>query len=184
MSEIIPGAISAALVNLESGDVQSRVRAVEELARSLEAVATRVASSFEVDDEARSLIFERLSWFGSIIIPPMEDVFARSITPHVRLMAASALLYLGSRVGVEDLIREVVSSGPDLCMSVISLADAQIVDAIDPIEDAIISCDLSDNKIIECLVSSLKKLKMPLSQDVRARLSGVEPDWYRKSLLD
>ncbi|MFJ1796631.1 hypothetical protein [Kitasatospora griseola] len=176
--------VKGALDGLASSDLSSRVGAVEELAACSSAIAAHVAASFEVDEEARFLIFERLGRFGSLMIEPMERVYQQADDHSLKLMSASALLYLGSKVGVSSLMAAIRPEDPNLYMATISLASAGFSEAAEPIESALLECEISDTQTLECLVSSLRKLNYPMSDRVRLRLSEVEPKWLRDSLLD
>ncbi|MER8181995.1 hypothetical protein [Kitasatospora sp. NPDC094015] len=175
--------VKDALDDLGSSDLESRVRAVEELAACSSTIAAQVAASFEGDEEARSLIFERLGRFGSLMLEPMEQVYQRADDQSVKLMSASALLYMGSKVGVPSLMAAIRPGDPNLCMATISLSAAGYSEAAEPIEGALLGCDISDARTLECLASSLRKLNHPMSDRVRIRLSKVEPKWLRDSLL-
>lgn len=175
--------IGHALAALGSPDLESRVRAVEDLASCSSAIAAHVAASFETDEEARFLIFERLGRFGSLMIEPMERVYREAGDQNLKLMSASALLYMGSSVGVSSLMAAIVAGNPNLCMAAIALSSAGVSEASEPIENALLECELSDAKSLECLVSSLRRLRYSMSESVRLRLSEIEPKWLRDSLL-
>ncbi|MFJ2582666.1 hypothetical protein [Kitasatospora aureofaciens] len=176
--------VKHALDSLESPDLESRVRAVEDLAACSSVIVERVVASFETDEEARFLIFERLGRFGSLAVDPMERVYRETDNESVRLMSASALIYMGSAVGVPSLLGVIAAGNPNLCMAATSLSSAGVAEAAEPIENALLECDISDAKTLECLVSSLRRLKHSMPESVRLRLSEIEPKWLRDSLLD
>lgn len=179
----LPERVKNALGALDSEDLASRVQAVEELAACSSEVAASVAAAFEKDQEARHLIFERLGRFGSVIVAPMQRVYQEAVDEELKLMSASALLYLGSDIGVASLMTALTAGHPRLCTAAISLAAAGVAEAAAPVEQALAEVPLSDTKTLECLVSSLRQLGSPLSERTRLRLSGVEPGWLRDSLL-
>ncbi len=176
--------IERALDSLGAPDLESRVRAVEELAACSSAIAERVASAFATDEEARFLIFERLGRFGSLMVAPMERVHQEAGDEGLKLMAASALTYLGSNVGVPSLMGVLKVGNPHLCLAATALSSADVSEAADPIERALLECELSDSETLVCLVSSLRRLRDSLPESVRLRLAEVEPAWLRDSLLD
>ncbi|MEV6733074.1 MULTISPECIES: HEAT repeat domain-containing protein [unclassified Streptomyces] len=175
--------VEGALAGLASPDLATRVGAVEALAVCSSAIAAQVAALFETDEEARSLVFERLGRFGSLMVEPLEDVYRKAEDQGLRRMSASALTYLGSDAGVPSLMAALAAGDPDLCMAAITLSSAGVSQAAGPIEEALLACDLSDTRTLECLVSSLRRLNHPMAENVRLRLSGVEPGWMRDSLL-
>ncbi|MFC9390306.1 hypothetical protein [Streptomyces venezuelae] len=175
--------LERALEALESPDLESRVRAVEELASCSSGIVERVATAFESEREAPHLIVERMGRFGSLMIHPLERLHREASDGSFKLATASALLYMGSEAGIPTLMTAVVAGNPRLCMAATSLADAGVSEATIPIERAIIECELSDLKTLECLTSSLRVLKHPISERVRLHLAGVEPKWLRDSLL-
>jgi hypothetical protein len=180
----LPQRVNNAVEALTSGDLESRIGAVEELAACSSDIAGRVATVFEADEEARFLVFERLSRFGSVMITPMERVYLSAKEENLKLMSASALLYLGSNIGAEQLMAAIRAGHPNLCMAATSLTSAGILEAAEPIEHALLECDLSDTAVLECLASSLRRLEYPMSESVRSRLLEIEPKWLRDSLLD
>ncbi|MEV4433279.1 hypothetical protein [Streptomyces sp. NPDC049585] len=179
----LPERLEGALNGLASQDLASRVGAVEELAVCSSVIAARVATVFETDEEARFLVFERLGRFGSLMIEPMERVYRDAEDQSLKLMSASALTYLGSNIGVPSLMGAIADGNPDLCMAAIALSAAGVSEAAKPIENVLLECDLSDTQTVECLVSSLRRLKYSMSESARLRLSEIEPKWLRDSLL-
>ncbi|WP_030693336.1 hypothetical protein [Streptomyces globisporus] len=175
--------LKSALDALESPDLESRVRAVEELAACSSDIVGRVAIAFESEREAPHLIVERMGRFGSLMIPPLEHLYREAGDGSFKLTTASALLYMGSEVGVPSLMAAVAVGNPHLCMAAMSLADAGVSQVATPIERALMECELSDIKTLECLTSSLRLLRHPISEKVRLHLAGVEPKWLRDSLL-
>ncbi|BBB00177.1 hypothetical protein RVR_10525 [Actinacidiphila reveromycinica] len=176
--------VENALKSLGSPDLESRVRAVDELAACSSAIIERVVASFEADEEARFLIFERLGRFGSLAVDPMVRLYREAGDESVRLMSASALIYMGCPEGVPSLMGALAAGNPHLCMAATSLSSAGVSEAAGPIENALLECDISDVKILECLTASLRRLKHPLSESARLLLSGIRPQWLRDSLLD
>jgi HEAT repeat protein len=179
----LSGRVKRALDGLASQDLAFRINAVEELAECSSDIAGRVASLFEADEEARFLVFERLGRFGSPMVKHVERMYRESEDSDLRLTAASALLYLGSNVGVPALMAAVEAGNPNLCMAAISLSSAGVSEAASPIEDVLLECDLSDAQTLECLTAALRRLKHQVREDVRHRLSQVEPTWLGNSLL-
>jgi hypothetical protein len=179
----IPEGIRKSLESLEETSLGSRVRAVEELARYSQAIASRVAALFEDDEEARPLVFERLGRFGSLMVEPMERVFRDAADETLKHKSASALLYLGSDIGASLLLGAVRVGNPYCCMAAISLSAAGIVESAALIDEAIIGCELSDTKTLECLTSALRSMNHPMSEQALSHLSTVEPAWLRHSLL-
>lgn len=175
--------VTRALDGLGSQDLASRVNAVEELATCSSDIAGRVASLFEADEEARFLIFERLGRFGSPMVKHVERIYRESKDPDLRLMSASALIYMGSNIGVPSLMAAVEAGNPKLCMAAISLSSAGVSEAAAQIEDVLLECDLSDVQTLDCLTTALRRLKHQVREEVRHRLSQVEPTWLRDSLL-
>ncbi|RSS83978.1 HEAT repeat domain-containing protein [Streptomyces sp. WAC06614] len=176
--------VERALAGLAVQDLECRVRAIEELAACSSIIAGHVASAFEEDEEARFLIFERLGRFGSLMIEPLERVYREAGEPGLKLMSASALTYLGSYEGISSLLEAIKAGNPNLCMAALSLSAAGVSEAVAPIENVLLECDLSDVQALECLVSSLRRLNHPMSENVRLRLSLIEPKWLRDSLLE
>ncbi|MFF0437484.1 hypothetical protein ACFYU9_35370 [Streptomyces sp. NPDC004327] len=180
----LPERVKRGLDGLASRDLASRVEAVEELATCSSDITARVASAFATSEEGRFLIFERLGRFGSLMIEPMERVHQEAEDQDLKLMSASALTYLGSKVGVPTLMGAIAAGNPNLCMAAISLSSAGVSEAANPIEEALLECDLADTRTVECLVSSLRRLKHAMSESVYLRLREVEPKWLRDSLIN
>ncbi|MFB6842698.1 hypothetical protein [Streptomyces sp. NPDC056361] len=176
--------LKRALDGLESSDLESRVRAVEDLSVCSSDIVEHVVKALELEQEAPHLIVERMGRFGSLAIAPLERLHQDTDDESLQFMTASALLYMGSIIGIPSLLAVVATGNPRLCMAATSLAAAQVSEAAKPIERALMECELSDSKTLECLSASLRELKHPLSENTRLRLSEVEPEWLRNSLLD
>ncbi|MFD7964314.1 hypothetical protein ACFV5J_26285 [Streptomyces zaomyceticus] len=172
-----------ALIDLESPDLESRIRAVEDLAACSSAIAEHVAAAFEREEEAPHLITERMGRFGSLMIALMERVYREAGDEKRKLLSAAALLYMGSDVGVPSLLAATRAGSPDLCLAAAALSSAGVSEAVEPIENALLECELSDVKTLECLTASLRGLKHAMPETIRLRLSKVEPKWLRDSLL-
>ena len=175
--------VKHALDALESPDFWSRAQAVEDLAACAVAIAERVASAFAADEDARWVIAERLGGFGSLMLEPMERVYREADDEGLRQMTASLLLRMGSSVGVPSLMRAVEPGNPHLLTAAAALSRAGISEAAELIESAILECDLSDFKALDILVSSLRDLNVRMSEPVYLRLSRVEQEWFRDSLI-
>jgi hypothetical protein len=177
--------LDAALARLASRDVEHRVGAVEDLGHIMNQVIDRVVEEFAEPGPSRYLIFERLGRFGSLVVEPLEQLLQRSADAdqELRVLTAAALLSLGSRAGVQALLRAVQPGEPLVCLVARVLADAGIVEAAAVIEDSLYQCDLSRTEIIECLAVALRHFADPLPDGVRARLQAVEPAWLGDSLL-
>jgi hypothetical protein len=177
--------LSASLQGLGSGAVERRVRAVEDLGHVVSRIVDGVVEKFAEPGPARYLIFERLGRFGSLVIDPLEQLLWRcgDADPELRVLCAAALMSLGSRAGIGDLLQAVRADDPHVCLAARVLADAQVQEGAAVIEDALYRCDLAQTAVIECLVVALRRLADPLPGGVRKYLQGVEPAWLRDSLL-
>ncbi|MEV8532140.1 hypothetical protein [Streptomyces sp. NPDC051211] len=182
MTELVQR-VAEGLARLESADLETRVRAVEELARCSEAIVDRVAQVAAKDEDARFLVFERIGRFGSLSVAAVERVYREAEDASLRLMSASVLLEMGNRAGVPDLMAALGDQGDRLWTAALSLSDAGIAEAAGPIEEALLACDLADTRMLDCLATSLRRLRKPLPERVQERLSCVEPAWFRDSLL-
>ncbi|MER5933033.1 hypothetical protein [Streptomyces sp. NPDC002054] len=175
--------VAEGLARLESADLETRVRAVEALARCSEAIVDRVAQVAAEDEAARFLVFERIRGFGSLSVAAVERVYREAEDASLRLMSASVLLELGNRAGVPDLMAALGDQGQRLSTAALSLSDAGIEEAAGPIEEALMACDFADRRMLDDLATSLRRLRNPLPERVQERLSRVEPAWFRESLL-
>jgi hypothetical protein len=168
---------------LESPDVATSVRAVEDLGDITKEIVDRVLEAFAEPGPARYLMFERLGRFGSLVLHPLGQLLTRSDDHELCVLAAVALLSLGSRAGVEVLLDSVRADDPYVCLVVRVLAQSGIQEAAARIEEAIYECDVRNTAVIECLVVGIRGLRESLPEGVRARIQRVEPEWLRESLL-
>ncbi|MFE6384528.1 hypothetical protein [Streptomyces roseolus] len=175
--------VDGALKDLKASTVELRVQAIEELATYCSEIVEQVAQSLESQEDIRHLILERIGNFGSLMIGPLERIYHETQDDRLRITSAVALLRLGSTTGVPSLMAAVEAGSSDVCLGAVALSDAGVSEAAESIERAVLAAELEDAKTLECLVSSLWRLKSPLSDRVRHRLSGVEPKWFRESLL-
>jgi HEAT repeat protein len=175
--------LAVALELLASQDLESRLGAVEDLANIANRVVDRVLEEFAKPGPARYLIFERLGRFGSMAVDPLEQLLQRSEDRELQVLAAAAVLSLGSEAGVQVLLDAVRADDPLVCVAVRVLANAGVVEAAPRIENAIYHCDLSRTDVVECLVAGLRRFADPLPDGVRVRIRAVEPAWLRDSLL-
>jgi HEAT repeat protein len=183
MSEI-NDELSAALRQLDSADLEQRVRSVEALAHVSNRIVDRVIEELAKPGPARGLIFERLGRFGTVAIEPLEQLLWRSDDHELRILCAAALLYLDSKAGVQVLLDAVTPDEPLVCIAVRALSGAGVTEAASRIQNAIHECDLAQTDVLECLVSALRRLAGTLPADIQARLKAVEPAWFRDSLIN
>ena len=171
--------IDAALANLQSEDIESKIRAVEYLAIQTQVLVDAVVEHLQDPEPARYLIFERLVRFGSLAVAPLQRILSESKDGDTRTLAAAALAFLGSRAGESNLLGAVRWGDPNLCVAVKALAEAQAPSAIPLIEEALRhgQIDEATSGTIECLLSGLKRLGAPVPEDILDRLRRAEPAW-------
>ena len=179
----LPQRLATALDQLDSGDLEVTVGAVDELAVVVNGIVDRIIDDFEKPGAARYMIFERLSRFGTSVVDPLEQLLNRTGDPEVRTLTAAALLANGSQAGLQDLLRSVRADDPLVCIAVRVLTMAGIVRVAELIEVALLECDLKETDILACLVDGLRNLGRPVPGRVGDRLQSVEPSWLRNSLL-
>jgi hypothetical protein len=183
MSEI-NDELSAALRQLDSADLEQRVRAVEALAHIGNRIIDRVIEEFAKPGPTRNLIFERLGRFGTVAIEPLEQLLWQTDDHELKILSAAALLHLGSQAGIRVLFDAVTPDEPLVCIAVHALSEAGVTEAAARIENAIHQSDLSQTDVLECLVSGLRRLTGSLPTDVQERLRAVKPAWLRDSLIN
>lgn len=175
--------LDQALKRLESTRLETRIRAVDELADIAAIVVESVVDEFVRRSDSRFLTFERLGRFGSLATPLLERCLEPNRDQEVRTLAAAALMTLGSDRGIDLLLAAVRPHDPSVCVVTRILAEAGVEAAVPALEMAVLECDLGQTAILECLIDGLRKLGHPLSGPIRSHLSGVEPDWLRDSML-
>ncbi|MBW5482299.1 hypothetical protein GPJ59_10490 [Streptomyces bambusae] len=174
---------AGAVVGLESCEIATCIRSVEELARCVAELVDRVADVAVQDEDVRFLVFERIGRFGSLAVPAVERVYREAQDADLRLMSASVLLDMGSSVGVPDLMEALGERGQPLYTGALSLSAAGIEAAAGPIERALLATDPTDTATIDCLTLALCNLGGRVSPAVIEHVSAVEPDWRRNAFL-
>ena len=175
--------IEAALANLQSNEIESKIRAVEYLATQTQDLVNAVVERLEDPEPARYLIFERLGRFGSLAIAPLERILRESNDEDVRTLAAAALAFLGSRTGESILLKAIRWNDLNICIAVTALAEVQVQSAIPLIQEVLRQCPINEatSGTIECLLGGLKTLGAPVPEDIRDRLRRAEPAWLGKA---
>jgi hypothetical protein len=113
----------------------------------------------------------------------IERTYREADDPDLVVLSATALIHMGSKVGVPSLMAAIDVGNPNICLAARALAAAGIHEAADLIEDALLVCELSAVHVLECLAAALRRLDHHMREDVRIRLSSVEPEWLRISLI-
>jgi hypothetical protein len=173
--------LNSLIENLASQKIEQQIPAIEETANIIETLAKKAVEALE-NSSNRFLLAERLNRFGSIIIPYLEQLLARSNNSEVKILAALVLLQQNSKAGVPILLNAIRSDREYAGLSAQHLATVGIKDAINPICDRLRHSELQEIDLIVSLLDSLSKLDAELPQDLLKRFSADNIPWQIKTI--
>lgn len=171
------------ILDLHSSEISRRVPAVEYLAGNVRDIVESVVGLLAGEPEGRFLVYERLVRFGSIAVEPLQRILANTTDKEVRVLAGAALLHFGNTIGVPHLLAAIQPGDPYVCLAVRVLSTSGTTEAIGHIERALRSPKLINVDDFQCLLNGLHSFGHPVPNDVHDRLSSIQPEWLRKSLL-
>jgi hypothetical protein len=157
------------LADLESGDDEARILALERLGDVIGKIANRVVDAL-VRHPAHSASLQPLLRFGSVIIDPLEHQLDLAVDDRTRVSLSTALLFLGSGRGRPYLLEAVQPDNPDLEVVVVALSSAPVLEAGDRFEEALRRVDPNDEQAVGILLQGMSRLFRQVPGDIRERL--------------
>ncbi len=167
---------------MQSPDPVTQGPALKEAAHVTRVLASEAVKAL-VDSSARAAAADQLAVFGSLQ-PLLEELIKQDLECETKCYAATLLLHLGSRVGVDHLLNAVRrGEGPTLHIAM-WLGKAGVVEGAAAIEAVLSRWDLrADPYGAATLIDALKKLIGKIPDDVRRKIESETVDPYRASLL-
>jgi HEAT repeat protein len=179
--------IERLLADLNSNDLDHKLASLQALGELAQSVVDAVVEHLATEPEpVKYLVFERLGRFGTLAIVPLERLLQTSEDHATRVLAAAALLYLGSRVGMPTLLQAVRRSDPYLATAARALGASHVAEALPLIEQVLRETEVTVQtlSLVDCLLDTLKQLGGTPPDELRARFQTAEPSWLRRGAND
>lgn len=175
--------LNSLIKDLDSKQRERQILAIEEATRLVETLAIKAVASLQISSN-KYLVAERLTAFGSIIIPHLEKLLNESTDLEVQILASLVLLQLNSKTGVPFLLGAIKEDKHYAGLAAQHLAEAEIKDAIEPICDRLRSSNFEEIDLIVSLLDSLNKLNSKLPSDLLQRFSSDSIPWQVKTKIE
>src|SRR4051794_31231362 len=112
-----------------SRDPERQLTAIEEATKAINTIVEEVLTAMLVSPRPIFLA-ERLFMFGSMPRPAIERKFLEVPPGELKVILALSLVQLGSKLGVQELINEIKSSGVNQCLAASALAKCNVREGI------------------------------------------------------
>jgi len=174
--------LNSLIENLDSQHIEQQIPAIEQASDVVNTLAIKAVESLETSPN-RFLVAERLSRFGSVIVPHLEKLLKESVHSEVQILTSLVLLQLNSRSGIPFLLNAVKDDEEYAILAAQHLAKIGFEDAIEPICDRLRNSSLEEVDLIVSLLDSLDKLNSKLPPDLLQRFSFDNISWQIKTKL-
>ena len=176
--------LQSVVENLESDRIELQGPAVEEAVDIANVLVVKAVDALRRGPH-RFPIAERISRFGSIALPHVEQLFRESQDSEVQLLCALILLGLGSKVGVPYLLDAVLTREDYGFFAPLYLARANVKQVIEPILICLRRFDFqnidpNDYRSIDAiglLLGLLEEVETDLPPDLYEQLSHADVPW-------
>lgn len=173
--------------DLVSENYETQVTALEEVSDILSVLAEQSVKALSVSDNPY-LIAERLTYLGTRIVPPLEKFVEdkNERDAEKKVLGSTVLLRLGSKKGLDNIIRELKEKGKNEYLAANLLTKAKIPEARDLIIERLRKFSLKELKdsknstYISNLLSYLNELSTPLPKDLTDFFESIkESETYK-----
>lgn len=177
------------IIKLRSDDIVQQVASLTTARASLGQFIEQAVFQLRIS-QSPILLAEKIFEFGTIVIPALEEVVVSESSQNIREIAAAVLVQLGSRNGIDLLLDAVRKPGSNHLLAVTSLAKANIVEASDPILEALRSCKpdfymrRENAPYLETHLAALRRLGRDLPDDLKSRFTGMDVPAEIRRFLD
>lgn len=182
MNQINFGDLERLVKDLDSQKIEKQVLAIEEIAETVELLVIKVVETL---DHCNNPLFiaERLCLFGTLAVPPLEKLLKKSKKSNVSILAALALMGLGSKVGVPKLLSSITKSKEYAYLISRHLAREGITEAIEPILNLLRDCETNKVDEIVTLIEALNQLNTEIPLEIYERLKSPDAPWRIRFFL-
>jgi hypothetical protein len=168
---------------LRSKEPQDQVEALELAEALLEQIVQAAVEALERGPN-RFLVAERLHWLGSLCRAPLEKLLYTGQSDEAKTLASLVLLQLGSRSGVEVLLR-VISLGSEYSgLAASFLAEERVREASGVILERLNTVPLGRIDEISSLILALRDLGDDLPASLVERFQDPGVAWQVRSLVE
>jgi hypothetical protein len=137
----------------------------------------RQAVSALVGSPNRFLVAERLSRFGSLAIPHLEQLLQSSDDLEVKILSSLVLLQLNSKSGLPTLLEAIKPDCEYAGLVSKHLAKAKIEKAIQPIVDCLNIRALGEIDLVVNLLEALAELEGDLPTELHQLMGNKDIPW-------
>lgn len=175
--------LDSALDQVASGDVETRVLAVDRVVGATGWLARQAVNALAQPGPARLFVAERLGQLGSCAVEPLQDLLRHVDDPQVRVLAAAVLTQIGAPSGPQVLQEAVEQGNAEVCLAATWLARSGAIGAGEVIERRLARCSLDQADLIVCLLTALETLGRTVPETLRSSLeSEAAPEQVRTVL--
>jgi hypothetical protein len=172
----MPDTVNEILVQLKSDDFLVQIQALD-LLKSVTHDLLVAAAGALANSSCPYPLAEKLFALGPMMIPALEQLVQQPVSKEGYTYAALILLRLGSRAGLDRLLRAVEERMGPAGMIANNLGAAGIGEAIGPITVALRNWDVNrDPYTATTLVLALRRLNAPVPRDVLEQLRCLFPN--------
>ncbi len=169
--------------NLDTDQVEKQVPALEQATEIVNSLALKAVDAL-IRGPNRFLVAERLQLFGSVIVPHLEKLLQESDDLETKILAALVLLQFDSGVGVPCLLDAVAKNEDYGGLVAEHLAKKGIKEALSPIINRLLTCELKEVDLVVNLLDALDKLGGEIPSELRQRLTAPDTPWQIRTMID
>lgn len=169
--------------DLDTNQVERQVPALEQATEIVNFIAIKAVDALKRGPN-RFLVAERLNLLGSVVTPHLEELLKNSDNSETRILAALVLLQFDSKVGVPYLLDAVIQDEDYAGLAARHLAKAGSKQAIKPIINRLMCCELKEVDLVVSLLEALAQLGGEIPSDLRQRLAASDAPWQIRTMID
>ncbi|MDF5730343.1 MAG: hypothetical protein PUP92_20555 [Rhizonema sp. PD38] len=168
--------------NLNTNQVEKQVLALEQATEIVNSLALKAVDTLRRGPN-RFLVAERLQLLGSVVIPHLEKLLSESNEEETKILAALVLLQFDSWVGIPCLLDAIGLNKDYGGLVAKHLAKKGIKDALPPIINRLLTCQLQEVDLVVNLLDALEKLGGEIPLELRQRLAAPDTPWQIRTMI-
>jgi hypothetical protein len=167
---------NAVVEDLGANHIERQVPALDKATEIVNLLVLQAVDAL-IESPNRFLVAERLSRFGSLVIPHLEKLLQDSDNLEVKILSSLVLLQLNSQSGLPTLLEAISPDCEYAGLVARHLAKAKIKKAIQPIVDCLNLCTFEKIDLVVNLLEALAELDGNLPANLHQRMSNKDIPW-------
>jgi hypothetical protein len=167
---------NAVVEDLGSNHIERQTPALDKATEIVNLLVLQAVNAL-IESPNRFLVAERLSRFGSLVIPHLEKLLPDSDDLEVKILSSLVLLQLNSKSGLPILLEAISPDCEYAGLVARHLAKAKIDKAIQPIVDCLNLCTFEEIDLVVNLLEALAELDGDLPTELHQRMSNKDILW-------